>query len=333
MSENFAVIIPYYQKEPIFLKHAVQSILNQSVPKGVKVMIVITDDGSPCPPQLSLESLTIDPPFHVVIESQINGGVASARNLGLNYLQTIMPKYCAFLDSDDEWLPGHIDEAVKNINAGADFWFTDTYDEDEQTTFAYFEFMTSRHTIGKDAQPITATLTAKEAFDELLKNNLVHTSTVVFRFNKNPLLRFDTNLKIASEDYLFWLSAITTSSEVKYTTALKGRRGRGVSIYRSGFDWDSPNIIDIEIYQTLFREKVSKLFTLTAEQNKLNEIERKAHYNKLVFFMLRQFLKKPKSLFPSFKKANTLLNNFKRELPASLLRLPRTYADIKSEKT
>ncbi len=329
MAEIFAIVIPYYQRDPLVLRRAVRSILAQKVPKNIEVKIVIADDSSPCPPSESLNNLDIKPPFVLKLLKQKNGGAASARNLGLASLSEDMPKYCAFLDSDDEWLPGHIKDAVEHIDKGADFWFTDSYDDEGRTSFSYQNYMISRHDIGENSQPVIRALEGQEAFNEILEDCLPHTSTVVFHYRKSPQLRFDTTLKIAGEDHLFWISAIAASSKVMYSTALRGRRGEGVSIFRHNLNWDSPNAIDIAIYQTLLRERISTLFDLTAEQRSRNEEKRQKHYDRLTFLITRKLLKKPSSVGGNLKKANALLKNYKRQIPGSVLRLPSHRADIR----
>lgn len=89
----FSIIIPVYKVEA-YLEECVQSILNQTFND---YEIILIDDGSPdsCPAicdKLSEE----DSRIHVV--HQKNGGLANARNTGMNMSNG---KYIIFLDSDD----------------------------------------------------------------------------------------------------------------------------------------------------------------------------------------------------------------------------------------
>ena len=54
MSETFAVVIPYYQTDPKLLTEAIISVQDQSLPPNIEVVIVVVDDGSPSPAEISL---------------------------------------------------------------------------------------------------------------------------------------------------------------------------------------------------------------------------------------------------------------------------------------
>src|SRR5688572_24722469 len=91
---SFSVIIPAYRAAGTIAR-AVQSVLSQTYPP--KEVLVI-DDGSPDDLEAALE------PFgdRVTVIRKENGGVASARNAGLDRATGDL---IAFLDADDYWEP------------------------------------------------------------------------------------------------------------------------------------------------------------------------------------------------------------------------------------
>lgn len=95
-----SVIIPLYNKEKYLLR-AVESVLSQGV--AVREVIVV-DDGSTDNGPAQLASLS-DPRVRLI--RQPNGGVSAARNTGID---AAVGDYLAFLDADDAWLPGFVDE-------------------------------------------------------------------------------------------------------------------------------------------------------------------------------------------------------------------------------
>ena len=94
----FSVIIPAYNAEK-FIVHSITSVLNQSY--GDFELIVI-DDGSTDGTKAQIERFT-DARIRYVYQK--NGGVSAARNKGI--LES-RGEYVCFLDSDDEWKPGHL---------------------------------------------------------------------------------------------------------------------------------------------------------------------------------------------------------------------------------
>jgi glycosyltransferase involved in cell wall biosynthesis len=84
------VVIPVYNKSPDVVMRAIDSAFDQSY-RNTKILVV--DDGS-------TECDYLNDITHVGVLRQPNQGVASARNTGINRLQT---KYILCLDSDD-WI-------------------------------------------------------------------------------------------------------------------------------------------------------------------------------------------------------------------------------------
>jgi len=96
-----SVIIPTYNRGPM-VTEAVASVLAQDYPA---IEIIVVDDGSidDTPDRLSLLK------NRVTVITQENRGVSAARNAGVAHARG---EYVAFLDSDDQWLPGKISTQV-----------------------------------------------------------------------------------------------------------------------------------------------------------------------------------------------------------------------------
>jgi len=93
-----SIIIPSYNQQE-YLPDAIESALNQTVKADE---IIIVDDGS------TDNSLEIAKKYPVKVVSQVNKGLASARNAGI---MNAKGDYCLFLDADDMLL----DNCVKRI--------------------------------------------------------------------------------------------------------------------------------------------------------------------------------------------------------------------------
>lgn len=118
MDELISIIIPIYNREK-YLKTCLDSIINQTY---TNLEIILVDDGS------TDNSLKICEDYsksdnRIVIISKKNGGVAEARNSGL---EKAHGKYIAFVDSDDwidhkayEILLKNIKEYDADISVGA----------------------------------------------------------------------------------------------------------------------------------------------------------------------------------------------------------------------
>lgn len=105
------VIIPCYNVEK-YLEQTVYSVLNQPCKE---INVILVDDGSPGgTPQLCDELAAREERVHVIHTA--NHGVSDARNTGIEYVLENMPHrgrdFIAFLDGDDIWAPGVIDDEV-----------------------------------------------------------------------------------------------------------------------------------------------------------------------------------------------------------------------------
>lgn len=97
-----SVIIPIYNTEKN-LERCIESVVNQA---DDSTEIILVNDGSTDGSQKICDKYTCQYE-NVKLLVKENGGLSSARNYGLTYAQG---KYVAFLDSDDMWSSGFIED-------------------------------------------------------------------------------------------------------------------------------------------------------------------------------------------------------------------------------
>lgn len=96
---TFSVIIPVYNKA-LTVSRSIESVLNQS---SSDWELIVVDDGSTDDFEAAIAPYADDVRVRVI--RQPNAGVSVARNRGI---EAARGEFIAFLDADDEWLPGHL---------------------------------------------------------------------------------------------------------------------------------------------------------------------------------------------------------------------------------
>lgn len=103
MVPAITVVIPVYNCEK-YVTRAVRSVALQ--PCGDQVEILVVDDGSKDGSGKVCDGLAQEYANVRVIHKE-NGGVSTARNIGI---ENATGKYIAFLDSDDWWESGFLNQ-------------------------------------------------------------------------------------------------------------------------------------------------------------------------------------------------------------------------------
>ena len=170
---------------------AVNSVLSQSF-RGYELIVI--DDGS----TESLEEVeeTVLEAGHTFIKKE-NGGVASARNLGLRISQG---DWIALLDSDDLWHPNKLEVQLQYHKDNPEYLFSQT----EERWFRNNKFVNKKK---KHRQPVG------DAFERSLKLCCISSSSVIVRrelFDQFGL--YDERLLVC-EDYDFWIH-VTSQYEI-----------------------------------------------------------------------------------------------------------------------
>jgi glycosyltransferase involved in cell wall biosynthesis len=115
---RISVIIPAYNAEG-FVRRAVDSVLAQSF-QDFELLVV--DDGSTDATREVLAAYG----NRLRLLPKDNGGPAAARNHGLRHARG---KYVAFLDADDYWQPGKLEQQVELLDAQPEIGFCSTATE------------------------------------------------------------------------------------------------------------------------------------------------------------------------------------------------------------
>ena len=233
------VVIPYYQKSPEPLRKAIASVFSQ---EGVSVPhILIVDDESPIPASGIVESYFPDHGGAISIIVQKNAGAAAARNTGLDNLPADT-KYVAFLDSDDEWTPDHLANAVRVLESGCDFYFAGHKREDwDHDRFTQMGLVPDEHKC-IDAEKALFEYSG-DMLHAIISKHMIKTSTVVFRRNGLEDIRFPEHL-VLGEDDVFWVRATRRARRIGFCSNVEVKMGDGVNISQGG-EWGDERSIQL----------------------------------------------------------------------------------------
>jgi lipopolysaccharide transport system ATP-binding protein len=188
-----SVIIPTYNSAR-FLRQAVDSVLAQDY-RPIEVIVV--DDGSNDGSEDALA------PYGKEVRylRQTNQGPAAARNLGI---KNAIGEWLAFLDADDQWLPGKlsIQAQVLSNHPNVGLVHTDSLFLDDATGRLWHEDRTRERYSGK-------------CYEELFWRNAITTSSVLLRraclekvgvFDSGPKTqRANGAISFFAEDYDLWM--------------------------------------------------------------------------------------------------------------------------------
>ncbi|MGH6553680.1 glycosyltransferase family 2 protein [Bacteroides hominis] len=104
---DLSIIIPIYNAAPL-LNRCIESIFNQKTNYSYEVIFI--DDGSS---DNSIEIIKKRKEKNIILYQQANSGPAAARNKGIELAKG---KYCTFIDADDYWNNGYIEQTVQFLN-------------------------------------------------------------------------------------------------------------------------------------------------------------------------------------------------------------------------
>lgn len=107
---KISVVIPLYNSERTILA-TLNSVLSQTYP--VFETIIVNDGSSDKSVEIVNHFINENPLFVFHIIHKLNGGVSSARNIGM---KASKGDWIALLDSDDEWLPIKLERQVDVLN-------------------------------------------------------------------------------------------------------------------------------------------------------------------------------------------------------------------------
>ncbi len=258
---RIGVVIPYFQRDPGILAQALESIFQQELPAGAEVEVVVVDDASPAPVGPELEALRPEHRAAVTVLSQPNAGPGAARNRGLDHLAARRADYVAFLDSDDVWGPRHLAEAIAALGRGFSFYFCGNrkvHTEDASEPDGGDAELARLRRPGEpqvtwlrpDASLIA--VTSERLLLAYLTAYVSQTSTIVVTMDAVRDLRFNSSLRGAGEDHLFWIELALAGNRAVISSAVNVTCGRGVNLYFSAFDFESVKVVERVGYLLLF---------------------------------------------------------------------------------
>ncbi|MGL5008669.1 MAG: glycosyltransferase family 2 protein, partial [Paracoccaceae bacterium] len=252
LQTRVAIIIPYFQREQGILRRAVDSVLAQKRSPDVTLWILIIDDTSPLPAATELADLPKVSGVTFDIVRQANAGPGGARNRGLDMVaQDGRVDYVAFIDSDDTWLPTHLADALEMLGRGYDFYCCDNsregnfarFSEDVALLNDQGRALAEKAAMRDPDGPVFG-FPPHALDDDFVTGYLSHTSTVVLRATRLRGLRFDTDLRNASEDRMFWLTYVLSGAAVVISWRCNVSCGRGVNIFFAAYDWNAPATLE-----------------------------------------------------------------------------------------
>ena len=105
-----SVIIPTFNRAG-FLSRSILSVVQQTLSPAE---LIIVDDGSTDNTEQVVHDISSNSPVSIVYQYQQNSGAAAARNTGI---RSSRHEYIAFLDSDDWWLPGKLEQQYQAMDS------------------------------------------------------------------------------------------------------------------------------------------------------------------------------------------------------------------------
>jgi succinoglycan biosynthesis protein ExoW len=259
-----SIIIPFYQRQSGLLQRAIRSVLNQTGDAPWRLIVV--DDGSPRSAEEELAPLRAQLGDRLTLIKQSNGGISAARNRALDALSPTS-EIVAFLDSDDEWEPGHLDRIVAAWRAGADFFFEDCQRHGApHSWFREVGFKVADHA-GFDAARDLYWFQG-DFFDALLRRSPALVSTIAYKFSALPRLRFTLGLS-PGEDIYFWMQTTPVLKQVAFSPVIGAPLGAGVNV--SIADWGTVGEVKRLFGERRYRHLIGQL-PLTQDQRELNRL-------------------------------------------------------------
>lgn len=182
----FSIILPLYNKEKSIYK-TIKSVLNQTYNN---YELIIINDGS------TDNSVNIVNGFsdkRIKLINKENGGVSSARNLGITESKY---EFIAFIDGDDLWNSNYLFEMNSIINKYTEYYaFASAWARQKNDQIIYENFHLSNDKVH----------VISNYFEIAINHTLLWTSAVIIKKDIfTDIGYFDTNLSMG-EDIDFWI--------------------------------------------------------------------------------------------------------------------------------
>lgn len=251
------IVIPLYNKA-LSVKKTLESVLNQSF-KDFEILVV--NDGSTDNSVSVVKSIA---DHRIRIVDKQNGGVSSARNLGIREAKY---NWIAFLDADDNWKSNHLQNIVNVIeNKTTEGFIATAFIQTKKSLEDYNVFSAQKEGL-------------QNYFDVASINGFpVHSSAVCINKEILKKIQFKVNLTLGEDNELF------------------ARIGREHLVYFI-CEPTSYYILEAENKATQKEHPIINdyLYQIDFERGDISNNERK-YYVILIFYHLYKFLKQEKNL-------------------------------------
>ena len=319
---KLTVIIPFFQRESGILTRALQAIMRQSIPDGWWVDVIVVDDGSPVAASGEVQGLQVLERVRLRVIRKENGGVGMARNRGLDEVDATT-SLIAFLDSDDLWPTDHIARAIRAMDDGFDFYFTDNRREGHHESHCRSPYVArTRAFLGDSPQ--------KKGLLEIPVDCMIgltlgefpcQASTVVYRRRINSGLRFNDTLKYSGEDVVFMTTLVASAGRVCFDLDSVVECGRGVNIYFANLSWDSESFLAIKVDELLTHKVIDGNVKLAPDNKQWNDQIILRFRRELAFHMLRSLLREPTRAFREIIRLSHMAPRAACGLPMDMVRV------------
>lgn len=176
-----SIVMPAYNAER-FVEQAVRSVMQQTVTEWE---LLVLDDGSKDGTKQILQRLAQEDDRIRFLPNAHNMGVAKTRNRGFDLCRG---QYIALLDSDDLWHPDKLEKQLALLQQ-----------EDADLVYTSYAIIDS----GNQKTRADYLVPESVSFDQLLKENVIGCSTVLFSAEILEKYRFSTDF--FHEDLALWL--------------------------------------------------------------------------------------------------------------------------------
>lgn len=244
------------------MRKAVDSALAQR--GDFRLRIVVVDDASPIPAREELGDLLSQQPDRFILVEQKNAGCYPASNTALDHVPA-GTDCVAFLDSDDVWTADHVGNAVWALDQGYDLYFSDFY-QLNQTVTAFNRAKridVARHPRIHSSQPIHEF--RADMFDQILRGNILGTSTIVYDWHKFSTLRYLEDFRHTGAEYILWLNLAMRCQKIAFSSAPETTYGGGVNIY-SEAAWGSEKYLSVRHDEIKYKQHILAHLPVSAGQ-------------------------------------------------------------------